>query len=76
MLRISPRSFLAWFWSLVFYIFFDFGFPRDVFPPKWALGKVGAAAGGGGAPLLGAPGPKNIENKGFGIFGGWGIPQP
>ena len=39
--------------------FFDFGFSRDVFPQKGALGKVGAAAGGGGAPLLGAPGHKN-----------------
>ena len=57
-----------------FDIFFDFGFFRDVFPEKGALGKVGAAAGGGGAPLLGVPGPKNMKNKGLGGFGG--VPHP
>jgi len=59
----------------VFDHFFDFGFSQDVFPQKEALGKVGAAAGGGGAPLLGAPGPKNLQNKGFGGWGG-GAPTP
>ena len=41
--------------------FLDFGFSRDVFPQKAALGKVGAAAGGGGAPLLGPQAPKMKE---------------
>merc|ERR1712185_762900 len=49
MLRISPRSFLAWFWSLLFLTFFlSLDFPGG-FPQKGALGKVGASAGGGGA---------------------------
>ena len=42
--------------------FFDYfltlHFP-GMFSPKGALGKIGAAAGGAGVPLLGAPGPKN-----------------
>ena len=56
MLRISPRSFLAWFWSLLFLTFFGVWIFPGCFPKKGALGKVGAAAGGGGAPLFGAPG--------------------
>ena len=56
--------------------FSEFGFSRDVFPKKGALGKVGAAAGGGGAPLFGAPGPKNIKNKGLGGLGGGGAYRP
>ena len=47
--------------------FFDF--PEMFFSQKGALGKVGAAARGGGAPLLKAPGPKKLKNKGFGVWG-------
>ena len=76
MLRISPRSFLAWFWSLLFLTFFGVWIFPGCFPKKGALGKVGAAAGGGGAPLFGAPGPKNIKNKGLGGLGGGGAYRP
>ena len=53
------------------YVFdvFEFWFPRDVFPPNGALGKVGAAAGGGGAPFFGPQATKNVKNNGFGGLG-------
>ena len=74
LLRNSPRSFLEWFWSNL-----RLPFPPKFwgcgagaggcFPPprKCKLGKMGATAGGGTAPLeiLGRPwGPRvDIENS-------------
>ena len=53
-----------------FDIFFDFGFSRDVFPKKGHLARLAPPPGAAAPPLLGAPAPQNIKNKGFGVWGG------
>ena len=53
-----------------FDLFFDFGFSWDVFPKKGHLARL--AAPPGGAPLLGAPGPKNIKHMCLGVLRGGG----
>ena len=56
--------------------FSEFGFSRDVFPKKGHLARLAPPPGAAAPPLFGAPGPKNIKNKGLGGLGGGGAYRP
>ena len=73
MLRMEPRSFLAWFWSLPFFdpffMFSQFGF---FYGPGYGLGHgLGPPWDSQGASW-GFLGGQGAQKAGLGFFGGWG----
>ena len=76
MLRISPRSFLAWFWSLLFLTFFwTLDFP-GMFSPKRGTWQGWRRRRGRRRPPVGGPRPQKYKNMDFGGLGVWGGPPP
>ena len=72
MLRISPRSFLAWFWSLILLtIFSTLDFP-GMFSPKRGTWQGWRRRRGRRRPPVGGPRPQKITKIGVWGFGGVG----
>ena len=76
MLRISPRSFLAWFWSLLFLtVFWSLDFP-GMFSPKRGTWQGWRRRRGRRRPPVGGPRPQKYKNMDFGGLGGGGALPP